>query len=95
MCLAYPMKVLSMTGTNTALCDKQGEQHRVDMTFLPDVAPGDWVTVHLGIARETLSEADAKQILDALTALDMVRNGETDVDHLFADLIDREPPRPQ
>ncbi len=94
MCLAYPMKVLSMVGPNVAICDKQGEPQRVDMSFLPDVGPGDWVTVHMGIARDKTTEADAQQIIDALLALDMVRAGETDIDHLFADLIDREPPRP-
>ncbi|MCA0044372.1 HypC/HybG/HupF family hydrogenase formation chaperone [Celeribacter litoreus] len=94
MCLAYPMKVVSRDGINTATCEKDGELHCVDTTFLSEVQIGDWVTVHLGIAREVMTEADARQILDALHALDMVKQGETQVDHLFADLIGREPPRP-
>ncbi len=94
MCLAYPMKVISVTGANTAMCDKGGVVQRVDMTFLSDISEGDWVTVHLGIAREKISQTDAQQILDALTALDLVRSGEADVDHLFSDLIGREPKRP-
>ncbi|SFJ09520.1 HypC/HybG/HupF family hydrogenase formation chaperone [Celeribacter neptunius] len=94
MCLSYPMKILSKPGAHVAICDRDGQQHRVDMTFLAEAEPGDWVTVHLGIAREKISEADAGQIRDALKALDMVRAGETDVDHLFSDLVDRVPPRP-
>ena len=38
---------------------------------------------------------DAKQIHDAMAALEMVRRGETEVDYLFADLVGREPPRPE
>ncbi|KEO50893.1 HypC/HybG/HupF family hydrogenase formation chaperone [Thioclava pacifica] len=94
MCLAHPMKVLSLEGPSSAICDHAGKAQRVDIAFIDELAPGDWVTVHLGIAREKVSEADARQITDALSALDMVRRGETDIDHLFADLVDREPPRP-
>jgi len=94
MCLAHPMKITEFETLTTALCDHNGTLKKVDISFLDGLAPGDWVTVHIGIAREKISEADARQIEDALTALEMVKRGETDIDYLFADIVDREPPRP-
>ena len=48
----------------------------------------------MGIARQKMTDAEAQAILDALAALQLVRSGETEVDHLFADLVGREPRRP-
>jgi len=94
MCLAHPMKIVSFETMTTAICDHDGVLKTADISFLEGLEVGDWVTVHIGIAREKISEADAKQIADALLALDMVKRGETDIDYLFADIVDREPPRP-
>ena len=57
--------------------------------------PGTWVLVFLDAAREVLSARDAARIGDALKALALIGRGETDVDHLFADLIGREPELPE
>lgn len=91
MCLSHPMKVLTVENQSFAICDHNGAKNRVDISFVDDVREGEWLTVHIGIAREKISEKDAKIVSDALQALEMVKAGETDIDHLFADLIDREP----
>jgi hypothetical protein len=51
--------------------------------------------VFLDAAREVITARDAAKIGDALKALALVMQGETSVDHLFADLIGREPELPE
>ncbi len=95
MCLAYPMKIVDRRSLTRALCERlDGSCHEVDLSLLEEAAPGDWVTVHMGLARTITTESEARKIEDALQALALVRTGETDIDHLFADLVGREPPRP-
>jgi hydrogenase expression/formation protein HypC len=56
---------------------------------------GAWLLTFLDSARQVLAEEDARRIDAALDALDAVLRGEApDVDSLFADLVNREPPRP-
>jgi len=50
--------------------------------------------VFLGAAREVISEEVARQSADAIAALEMVMRGEGGFEHLFADLIGREPELP-
>lgn len=94
MCIALPLKITELIPPHQAVCDAGGTPQTVDISLLDGVCVGDWVSVHRGMAVTRMTEADARLILDALSALDQVRAGETDVDHLFADLVDREPPRP-
>jgi hydrogenase expression/formation protein HypC len=70
-----------------------GRHERVDLRLVGPVAPGDWALVFLGTARELMEPEQARQVLDALRALDAASRGES-LDHLFADLIDREPQLP-
>jgi len=93
MCLGIPMQVIDVSGL-TARCLGQGGEQTVDLSLVGAVAPGTWLMVFLGSAREVMSEEDAKRSADALQALEMAMRGETDFDHLFADLIDREPSLP-
>jgi hydrogenase expression/formation protein HypC len=93
MCLGIPMQVLSTSGL-TARCSDRGTETVVDLSLVGPVEPGTWLMVFLGAARETLSEEAAKQTADALEALGMAMRGETDFDHLFADLTGREPSLP-
>lgn len=77
-----------------AVCEGMGERRDINMQLVGEQQPGTWVLTFLDTAREVLSEADAVRISDAVMAVNLVMQGQTDVDHLFADLIDREPPRP-
>ncbi|MFC4348590.1 HypC/HybG/HupF family hydrogenase formation chaperone [Kordiimonas lipolytica] len=89
MCVGLPMKVLE-AGFGQALCDYRGEQRTIDTILVGNVEPGQWVMVFINAAREIISEDDALKSLNALIALEKVMQGETDIDHLFADLIAKE-----
>ena len=93
MCLGIPMQVLE-TGDGSALCEGMGERRQISTLLVGDQPPGTWLLTFLDAAREVLTAEDAAKRTDALTAVSMVMNGETDIDHLFADLIDREPTPP-
>ena len=94
MCIGIPMQVVSTEGT-TALCQGMGESRRVDTLLVGDQPVGSWLLVFLNSAREVLSEQRAEQIRQALQALDLALTGESDLDHLFADLVDRTPQLPE
>ena len=93
MCIGIPMQVVERRGSD-ALCEGMGERKQIGMQLVGDVPVGTWVLTFLDTAREVLSAERARQITDAVTAVNLVMQGDTDVDHLFADLIDREPEPP-
>lgn len=95
MCLGIPMQVIE-SGLGQALCCDGARTHRIDTALVGSLEAGAWVMVFLGAARERISEATALQCRDALAALDIVMQGgsSADVEHLFADLIGREPELP-
>lgn len=74
MCLAVPMKVMEIDGFN-ARCEAKGVQRDVSLFMMQgeDVAPGDFVMVHVGYAIQKVSEQEAQsswevfdQIIDAM-----------------------------
>lgn len=93
MCMGIPMQVIEMRGTH-ALCEADGKQELVDMILVGEQASGTWILNFLGGAREILSPENATQIRFALAAVNEVMNGDHQIDHLFADLVDREPQLP-
>ena len=93
MCLGIPMRVVEVR-QGMAVCEGLGERREINMQLVGDQPVGTWVLTFLDAAREILSEEDAASISDAVMAVNLVMQGQTDVDHLFADLVDREPPRP-
>lgn len=94
MCIGIPMQVIE-PGEGVAICRGGGEEHRIDTRLVGEVAAGEWLMVFLGAARERMSEETARQTADALKALEMAMRGETGFEHLFADLIGREPQLPE
>jgi len=94
MCIGIPMQVIEEGPLGSAWCDDGGEHRKVDMLVVGPQAPGTWVLVHVGTAREVLGETRALQIRDALAALAAVAAGEP-VDEFFADLVGREPQLPE
>ena len=93
MCVGVPMQVVEV-GLGSASCRARDGDHEIDTFLVGDVKPGQWVMTFLGAAREVISEETAKQTADALEALQMAMRGES-FDHLFQDLIDREPELPE
>ncbi|PKU23372.1 HypC/HybG/HupF family hydrogenase formation chaperone [Telmatospirillum siberiense] len=93
MCIGIPMQV-EVPGDMQALCRPRGGQAvEIDMRLLDPVPAGGWVLTHRGLAREALDAEDARLIADALDAALLAAEGDN-VDHLFADLLGREPELP-
>ncbi len=62
MCLALPAEIIGIEG-KTATVDVDGTQMPVSLAFLEDVAPGDFVVVHVGYALSKIEpELAAEQI---------------------------------
>ncbi len=88
------MQVVEMK-ENYALCEADGKQELVDMILLGDQPTGTWILNFLGAAREVMSPEDAQQTRLALSAVANIMQGGEQIDHLFTDLADREPPLPE
>ncbi|MBR6022851.1 MAG: HypC/HybG/HupF family hydrogenase formation chaperone [Kiritimatiellae bacterium] len=72
MCLAIPGKVLSVAGTGldaAGTVDYGGVTRDVSFAYLPDVRPGEYVLVHVGIALTRLDPDAARQTLADIAAL--------------------------
>ena len=93
MCVGIPMRVVE-TGNGSALCEGLGQRRQINTLLVGDQPVGTWLLTFLDTAREILTADDAAKIADAVRAVNLVMQGATDVDHLFADLIDREPELP-
>ena len=93
MCIGLPMQVVEPRG-RYALCRSGGDLRTVDMILVGEQPPGTHVLVFLDAARDVMTADEARKTADALTALSLVMQGETSVDHLFADLAGREPELP-
>jgi len=66
MCLAVPGRVLSISevdGTLMAQVDFGGIRKDVCLEYVPDVASGEYVIVHVGFAIQRLDEASAIETL--------------------------------
>jgi hydrogenase expression/formation protein HypC len=73
MCLAVPGKVVSVEGTDpafrTANVDFCGVRRIVNLAFTPDVAPGDFVLVHVGFALTRIDEEEAARTYQYLAQI--------------------------
>ncbi len=94
MCIGIPMKIIEMN-RESAVCEYRGEQTQVDMMLVGEQPVGTWLLVFLDTAREVISSDKARQICNALEAMHLAMQGETDIDHLFADLVNVEPQLPE
>lgn len=93
MCIGIPMRIIAVDGTLATCAPRAGATETLDLALIGPQEVGTWVLAHLGTARSVLTPEDADRVTDALLALEAVQRGES-VDHLFADLIDREPQLP-
>lgn len=92
------MQVVEMR-ESFALCEADGKQELIDMMLLGDQPKGTWILNFLGAAREVMTPEFAEQTRQALNALDDIMQGDiqhnSQIDHLFADLVDKEPQLPE
>jgi len=65
MCLAVPVKVVSVEG-NRATVEFAGNRRPASLMLVPEVKVGDWVLLHAGFAITVLAEDDARESLRLL-----------------------------
>lgn len=78
MCVAVPGRVIEISdvdGVRVALVDVAGTTREASLILLPDVAAGDWVIVHLGMALRRLDPAVARETLELLGEAGVLHGG--------------------
>ena len=68
MCLALPMRVLSIDGQMATIA-AEGLEQRASLALVPDAGVGDWVLVHAGYAINVIAEHEARETLALLAEL--------------------------
>ena len=68
MCLAIPMRLVSMDGV-TAVAEVDGVTRKVRLDLLPDAVLGDYVLIHAGLAIARVDAAQAEETLALLRSL--------------------------
>lgn len=63
MCLAVPGRISDVDG-EYATVDYGGVTKRVNISFLEDVTPGEYVLVHVGYAIQKMDEEEASKTLE-------------------------------
>jgi hydrogenase expression/formation protein HypC len=94
MCIGIPMQVMEVEAGH-AWCEGMGERKRINMMLVGEQPVGSWVLVFIDSAREVISVEDAQRITQAVQAVNLAMQGETDLGHLFSDLVDSEPQLPE
>lgn len=94
MCIGIPMQVLSVDDFH-AVCLDGTQRIQVDTTLVGRPEIGSWLLVFLGAAREILDPDSAMAMRDAVQAVGQIMAGDSQIDHLFDDLIDRAPQLPE
>lgn len=64
MCLAVPLRLISIDGTS-GVGEFDGVRRRVELTFVPQAKTGDYVIVHAGFAMEIMNEEQAENDREA------------------------------
>ena len=68
MCLAIPALVLELSGSDAAVVELAGVRRTISLALLDDVAPGDYVIVHVGYALSKLDPDEAQRTLALFAA---------------------------
>ena len=70
MCLAIPGQIVQLfPGSDLATADVSGVKRNINIGLsIEEVAPGDWVLIHVGFAISKVDEAEAKASLEFLNA---------------------------
>jgi len=90
MCLAIPMRVVSGDGL-IAWCEGRGERRRLDLALVGAQAPGTWLVAFRDVARQVLTDDEARSLNLALDGLEAALRGDTgNLDAYFPDLVGRD-----
>ena len=76
MCLAIPMKVLTVNG-NVGIVEAGGIQKMTDLSLMSAVEKGDYVIVHAGFAIQTMNEEEALKTLSFFDEMIQLMDKET------------------
>jgi hypothetical protein len=79
------MQVIEVDGA-FAWCEGRGRRERLNILWLEEVAPGDWVYAVLGQAREKLTAQRVGEINLALDGLAAALQGDADLDAYFPNI---------
>ncbi len=63
MCLAIPAFVEQLTAENHAIVNLSGIRKEISLALVEDIAPGDYVIVHVGFALQKLDPLEAEHTL--------------------------------
>lgn len=65
MCLAYPYRIVEITGPFSAKAEVQGVTKEIYTSLIAEpLKPGDWVLVHVDFAIQKIDEAQALETLN-------------------------------
>lgn len=74
MCLAVPGKLISIDDGSelmrTGKVNFGGILKEVNLAYVPEAQPGDYVIVHVGFALSIVDEAEANQVFEYLRQMD-------------------------
>jgi len=68
MCLALPVRVVELTGTDTAVVDLGGVRKEISLALVDGVGVGDYVILHVGYALTRLDPDEAQRTLETFAA---------------------------
>lgn len=73
MCLAIPGRIADVTGTDvtrSGRVDFGGVSKIVNLAYVPDARPGDYVLVHVGFGIAVIDEPEAQSLIETLAQID-------------------------
>lgn len=70
MCLAVPGRVVEINDDDTALVDFSGASKRISLALVEDVAPEDYVLVHVGFALQRIDPEEAERTLALIAEME-------------------------
>ncbi|MEF8794567.1 HypC/HybG/HupF family hydrogenase formation chaperone [Thiohalorhabdus sp.] len=70
MCLAVPGRVVEINDDDTALVDFSGANKRISLALVEDVAPEDYVLVHVGFALQRIDPDEAEKTLALIAEME-------------------------
>lgn len=70
MCLAIPARIVELRPGDAALIDLGGVRKEISVALVEDVAPGDYVIVHVGYALQKVDAEEAARTLQAFAGLE-------------------------
>ncbi len=70
MCLAIPARVVELRPDENAVIDLGGVRKEISLALVEDVAPGDYVIVHVGYALQKVDPEEAEKTLALFAGLE-------------------------